>query len=377
MEDSLNSMMAEILPKFSRGQDAKSTAHVLASRLKYSDSDPSQLQDQIEELIKAYESRIENLGLRNYDVFFERLQAQRKKWRRKLKNAALEHSEDLVENIEKRDNEWKTLVTSELNRAEDHFSEQSKLDAAFVRQQAELDLTIAHQQEVHEITESLRKETDQRIAQISEIIEKIREMEVIQQQYFSIIEKLRFVNDVHTRVESMQRTLNCDNGSFTHDLEGLKVLAANDEAVAASLSSLSNVHSEMVQKGVPTMNQLMKDFAKVSQRARKAALMKAKTLTEYAMASVAVWLIPRNIWTVDDHNTLSLLKAAEELLRLGDLAGAERALISLNGFPREEVEGFLQDLRIRLQLTQVLEALSYNSLAIVNSVVTPKSPKGV
>jgi len=377
MEDSLTSMMNEFIPMISKDKESKSTAHVLASRMSYEGSNPQAIQDQVEELIKAYESRIENLGLRNYDIFYERLQAQRKKWKRKLRTAQEEHSEVLVASIQNRDSEWKTVIDAELTRAEDHFQTQSKIDEAYIRQQAELELTIKHQQEVHSITELLAKETESRLAQISEIISKIREMEAIQNQYFAIIEKLRSVHEVHLRVESMQRTLNCDSGSFTQDLEGLKTLASSDEVVQTALSSLSNVHSDMVQRGIPTMQQLLKEFAGVSKRARKAALMKAKTLTDYVLASVAVWFIPRNIWTVDDNNTLSILKAAEELLRMGDLAGAERALNSLSGFPREEVEGFLQDLRIRLQLAQVLETLSYNSLAVVNSLVAPRIAKGL
>jgi hypothetical protein len=374
MEDSLTSMIREIVPRVSHG--AKSTAEVLASRMDYSAVSPQDLQTQVEEIIKAYETRIENLGLRNYDVFYERLQAQRKKWRRKLKAAGLLHNEDLATSIERRDNEWRSMIDAELIRAEDHFKEQSKVDEGYIRQQSELELTNKHQQEVHEITETLRKATEDRLQQIAAIIEKFQEVEVVQHQHLDIIERLRHVHEVHLHVENLQRTLTRDTGSLTQDLDGLKALAASDKVVEASLRSLASVHSDMVQRGIPTMSQLLKQFATVSKQARRASLMKAKSLSDYALASVASWLIPSNIWTVDENNTLSILKAAEELLRMGDLAGAERALSSLRGFPREEVEGFLHELRIRLQLTQVLETLSSNTLAVVNSLVTPRVAKG-
>lgn len=375
LEDSIAAHMEAILPKLSalKAPEHSSTAKTLVGQMDFTRNTVEDAKKKLEEIITAYEHRIETLGLTHFEVISDRLKLQKEKWRRKLEEVQQSFAEELQKTASERDEQWRQALSQELSSAETHFSQQAELDRSHVRQQAELELALKQKKEVEDITEGLRKATEERMVLLNEILDRLKEMETIQADHARIIEKLKQVHKLHSTVESLQRTLTQDQGTLTADLNTLESLAVQDEVVAAGLASLAEVYPGMVERGVPTIGQLLSQFKQAAERARLAALIKAKTFWGYVNARLTYFILPTSIGTVDEGDTFSLLRAAEARLERGDLRQAAALLRQLQGYPREELEGWLSDAGIRLALAGVLEALAEDAVALVNDLTKKQS----
>lgn len=375
LEDSIAAHMEALLPKLSalKAPEHSSTAKTLVGQMDFTKNSVEDAKKKLEEIITAYEHRIETLGLTHFEVISDRLKLQKEKWRRKLEEVQQSFAEELQKTASERDEQWRQALSQELSSAETHFSQQAELDRSHVRQQTELELALKQKKEVEDITEGLRKATEERMVLLNEILDRLKEMEVIQADHARIIEKLKQVHKLHSTVESLQRTLTQDQGTLTADLNTLESLAVQDDVVAAGLASLADVYPRMVERGVPTIGQLLSQFKQAADRARLAALIKAKTFWGYMNARLTYFILPTSIGTVDEGDTFSLLRAAEARLERGDLQQAAVLLRKLQGYPREEVEGWLRDAGIRLALAGVLEALAEDAVALVNDLTKKQS----
>lgn len=371
LEDTINAQMQAALPKLAAtlsGVERSSTAKTLVSHMDFSKNTIDDVKHKMEEVITAYEHRIESLGLTHFDLVSEKLKMQKEKWRKKLEDVQVSFAEELKKMADERDDQWRHILTGELSTAESHFSLQSELDRTHTRQETELDLTLLHKKEVEEITDGLKKATEERMTLLNEILDRLKEMENIQEEHARIIEKLKQVHQLHVTVENLQRTMTQDQGTLTEDLNRLKDLADRDEVVAAAMVSLADVYPQMVERGIPTLGQLLSHFKHASGKARLAALIREKTFWGYVNARLTYMLLPSSIGAVDDGDTFSLLRAAESSMERGDIRHAAAVLKQLQGYPREEFQSWLSDAGVRLAVAGALEALAEDAVALVNDL---------
>jgi Mitochondrial inner membrane protein len=369
--EKLESSFALFLHEYSpRLAQSSSPGKVLSEQLDFSKYSIEDLQKKYENIITAYEERLENLGVKNYDAFIERLRDQKRKWKLRLEQAQADYQAELQQKIKDRDEQWAKFLENEQNDAELHYEQQSKLDEEYVKQKTVLQMTKEFEQELKSITLSLEQATESRLKQLEDIILKIKEMETIQSDHFNIITKLKSIHNVHVSIENLQRTLNYDTGNLTRDLNVVIEEAKNDEVIQNALGKIEYLYNDMVEKGIPKLKQIQKHFEIASNRARRAALIKEKTLGNVLASMIAIKFIPKNIKTVDDADTFSILRSAEIALEKGNLRQALQEITQLKGYPSEEMTEVVKDISIRLAMTDLLEILSGYTVSVVQNLLT-------
>ena len=364
LEASFTKMINEYSPRFASSKDTP--ARVLSQQIDFSKSTVEELQKKYEALIYAYEDRLESLGVKNYDAFIERLRMQKRKWKERMELAHDEYLQELNHKIEERDAHWNNFLLLEQEDSEQHYEQQAKIDKKYITQETELKMTIDFEGKLREITDSLEQATSNRLKQLEEITKKIKEMEVI-------IVKLKSIHNMHVSIEGLQRTLNLDKGNLTQDLKVVVSESRNDEVIKSAIFKLDPFYPEMVEKGIPKIKQIRNRFDEASQRARRAALLTSKSFFNVLASMLAVKLIPKNIKTVDDADTYSVLKMTEDALDREDLREALRLIDRLQGFPREEMQGVAKDISIRLAITDLIEVLTGYTVSAVQKALTNRN----
>jgi hypothetical protein len=332
-----------------------------------------QIHRKFEELINAYQDRLETLGVRNYDSFIERLKLQKDKWRQKMLELQDSYEKQIEDEIKSRDEKWKKVLYEEAQDSESHYETQAKIDSDYVRQETELELSKKFKEELDFLTETLEKATKERLAQLEDIMKKIREMEVIQADHYEIIIKLTKIHKLHVSIENIQKALISDSGNLTEDLKIVIKEAKTSESIRKTLEKIEPVYSKVIISGIPKVKQIQERFDEQSSNARRAALIHSGNLLNVLMSRVAINFIPSNIRTVDDFDTLSLLKDAEEALAKGDLKKAKASLAGLKGLPAEEMKAVAEDIDLRLSFTELVENLSADSIRAVQKIVNAKA----
>ena len=370
IEDLFKTLISEYLPK---GESSGSPARVISSNLDFSKMTSDQIHRKFEELINAYQDRLETLGVRNYDSFIERLKQQKDKWKQKMLELQEEYERQIESEIRSRDEKWKKVLYEEAQDSESHYETQAKIDADYVKQETELELSKKFKEELDLLTETLEKATKDRLAQLEDIMKKIKEMESIQAEHYEIIIKLTQIHKLHVAIENIQKALISDSGNLTPDLKLIIKEAKSSEPIHQILEQLEPVYGKVILNGIPKLKQIQDKFEAGSLSARRAALIHSGNLLNVLMSKVAIHFIPSNIRTVDDFDTLSILKSAEEALGKGDLARASSVLKGLSGLPAEEMKDVLQDIELRLTFTELVEKLSENSIKTVQKIVNAKA----
>ena len=369
IEDLFKTLISEYIPK---SDSQHSPARVISSHIDFSRLSSNQVQEKFEDLINAYQNRLETLGVRNYDSFIERLNLQKDKWKLKIKEIQTEHEKQVAEEINARDEQWKKVLYEEAADSEKHYETQTKIDSDFVRQETELDLSKKFKEELDSLTQTLDRATKERMGQLEEILQKIKEMEKIQADHYDIIVKLTKVHKLHVAIENMQRALLADKGNLTNDLKVVISESKSSPAIQKSLETLEPVYSQIIRDGIPKLKQIQEKFEKSSQNARRSALVTSGSFANILLSRVAIHFIPANIRTVDDSDTFSYLKNAEDALTRGDLKTANESLKQLKGLPAEEVKELLTDIEIRLAFSELVELLSANSISTVQQMINAK-----
>lgn len=367
MEETFNKFMEEMVPKFS--QEVPSPASVLSSPIDFKSASPEEVQNKFEQLIQAYENSIQSSGVKNYEAFMEKLHEQRQKWKQRIQDLIEQHNLELEQSLKLHDTEWRNIVDSELEAAEQHFSEQAKLDEEFTKQSTTLDMARLHEADIQNITEELQTATQDRISQLEELFEKLRNMEKLQSTHYNIIVELRKIHNLHLTIENIQSTLNQEEGGLTKDLAGLKSFAEEDEMVAAALNNIKELYPLMIEKGIPTLDNLKEAFQQSSKRIKRAALLKSGTFSSYMFANIAYMLVPENVMLADQGNAFSELHSAYVSLQKGDLKTTEKHLEALEGFPREEAQKLLEEVRLRIAIINLVEFLRTHSVSVVKDLV--------
>ena len=370
LEGTFTSLLSEFSPKFSATKETP--ARVLANQIDFSKYTIEELQKKYEALIVAYEDRLENLGVRNYDSFIERLRVQKRKWKERIEQIQREHENHLQEKITERDTHWDNILRNEQEDSEKHYEKQAIIDGVFTAQQTELKVINEFEKEIKEITASLEKATENRLQQLEEITKKIKEMEEIQAEHYKIILKLKDIHSVHLSIENLQKTLTVDKGNLSKDLEAVMQQGKNDEVIKSALFKIDPLYNEIISEGIPQIKQIQNRFEISSQRARRAALVTSKSFFNVLSSMIVVKLIPRNIKTVDNANTFSILKSAEAKLDKGDLRGTIQELDKLQGYPKEEMVNVIKDISIRLAITELIEVLSGYTVSVVQKTLTSR-----
>ena len=364
IEASFAHMIQEYSPTFTSNKDTP--ARVLSRQIDFSKSTVEELQKKYEALIFAYEDRLESLGVKNYDAFIERLKMQKRKWKERMELSHDEYLQELRQKIEERDAHWNNFLILEQEDSEQHYEQQARIDKQYTMQETELKMTIDFEGKLQEITESLEQATNNRLKQLEEITGRIKQMEVI-------IVNLKNIHNVHASIGGLQRTLSVDKGSLTHDLQVVAEAAKYDAVIMGAVLRLEEFYPEMVEKGIPKIRQIQNRFDEASQKARRAALLTSKSFFNVLASRLAVKLIPRNIRTVDDADTYSVLKMTEEALEREDLREALRLIGRLQGYPREEMEGVARDISLRLAITELVDALTRYTVSSVQNALTGRA----
>jgi hypothetical protein len=370
LESSFSSLLSEFTPKTS---SKETPAGILSSQIDFSKLTIDQIQKKYEELITAYQDRLESLGVRNYDSFIERLKMQKEKWKAKMEELQKHYESELQAKIIARDEQWRVKITEESSEAQTHYETQAKIDEDFVKQRTELDLTAKFKEELDEIMKTLENATNDRLKQLEDIMKKIKDMENVQEEHHKIILRLTDMHKIHVSIENLQRALLKDNGNLSKDLKIVVEEAKKSEFIKDSLKKFDSHYVELVEEGVPKLKQIQDRFSDASAKARRAALIKDADFFNILSSRVASWFIPRNIRTVDDENTFSLLKSAENSLDKGDLRSSLSSLSKLKGLPSEEMRSIQHDISLRLSLSELIEVLSAYSIFEVQRLINSKA----
>lgn len=369
IEDLFKTLISEYIPK---SDSQHSPARVISSHIDFSRLTSDQVQKKFEDLINAYQDRLETLGVRNYDSFIDRLKLQKDKWKLKMQEVQTEYEKQIAEEIKARDEQWKKVLREEEADSEKHFETQSKIDSDFVRQETELELSKKFKDELDSLTQTLDRATKDRMGQLEEILQKIGEMEKIQADHYDIIVKLTKVHKLHVAIENMQRALLADKGNLTNDLKVVISESRSSPSIQKSLEILEPVYPQIIRDGIPKLKQIQEKFETSSKNARRSALITSGSFANILLSRIAIQFIPSNIRTVDDSDTFSNLKNAEDALVRGDLKTANESLKQLKGLPAEEVKELLTDIEIRLAFTELVELLSANSISAVQQMINAK-----
>jgi hypothetical protein len=375
VNESIQSMVDQLIPKLAsqlRTIEPPTTASALSEQIDFSQASSEEIRKKFEDVIRAYEAKLEGVGIKNYDYFLQKLNEQKESFRTRLEEVRAQYKEEIQRALIPRDDAWQETIAAELDRAEEHQHQQNLLDLEHVKQETELKLTQYHQEEIAKITDTLQQAATQRLSEMDNMIMRIKQIEELQEKQFNAILALFAVHKLHVTVENMQKTLNSDEGSFTHDLQSLKEIATHDRVVATVLSVLNDHYSYLLENGVPTQAQLLREFKESSQKARKSALMSDDSLTSWVTATLAYKFIPQNTQNVDEFDSFSVLSSAESALHKGDYKGALKVLKRLSGLPKEEMSDFLKDLSSRVAIMHMLEVLSTLSIAVVNDLINIK-----
>jgi hypothetical protein len=375
VNESIQSMVDQLIPKLAsqlRTIEPPTTASALSEQIDFSQASAEEIRKKFEDVIRAYEAKLEGVGIKNYDYFLQKLNEQKESFRTRLEEVRAQYKEEIQRALIPRDDAWQETIAAELDRAEEHQHQQNLLDLEHVKQETELKLTQYHQEEIAKITDTLQQAATQRLSEMDNMIMRIKQIEELQEKQFNAILALFAVHKLHVTVENMQKTLNSDEGSFTHDLQSLKEIATHDRVVATVLSVLNDHYSYLLENGVPTQAQLLREFKESSQKARKSALMSDDSLTSWVTATLAYKFIPQNTQNVDEFDSFSVLSSAESALHKGDYKGALKVLKRLSGLPKEEMSDFLKDLSSRVAIMHMLEVLSTLSIAVVNDLINIK-----
>jgi hypothetical protein len=372
MEDTVSHLIDQVIPKVSSHLSSipiPSTAAALSQSMDFAKSSTEEIKKQFTDLISAYEARFESVGTKHFDEFLKRLKKQKKRFKHKLDKVRKEHLNQLEKTLIERDNEWREVLESEFKRAESHFGKQSEFDGMFITQEVTLDLSRQHQAEIQRITELLSEATERRFEEMENMLLRIKKVEDIQDRQYNTILSLFSVHKLHVTIENLQRTLNFDDGNLKQQLEALSQIAQQDVIVASALAIVEDHLSSLLQRGVASLGQIQNSYSSVLTRARKAALLKDDNLTSWMLANFASLIVPASARNVDESDPFTYLHFAGENLERGDLKGALGYLEKLEGFPREEVQGLIDDISARLALSHMLEVLSTHSISLVNELV--------
>jgi hypothetical protein len=120
------------------------------------------------------------------------------------------------------------------------------------------------------------------------------------------------------------------------------------------------------------MRQIQKTFIEASHKARRAALVKSDSFLSLVASRIAINFVPRNVKTVDENDTFSILMKAEQALDSGNLRGALKEMDKLQGLPKEEMVDVTKDIDLRLSINEFIEILSGHSSQVVRQLLSSK-----
>ncbi|OMJ91391.1 hypothetical protein SteCoe_6073 [Stentor coeruleus] len=362
-----------LLNEFSAKAENKNlSAGSLSAHIEFSKFIVEELQKKYETFIMAYEDRLENLGVKHYDSFIERIKVEKAKWKARMEELQTQYEKDVETKIHERDDNWRKILENEYFEGQKHFEAQTKINEEFAQQEAELRLTHSFKQELDEINRNLKESSEIPRRQVKEIIEKIEEMEKIQDDHYKILTRLIEIHKLHLAIENLQRALQNDQGNLTKDFEAVKTESKNNEIVRAYLEKVKIHYPQIIESGIPKMRQIQKTFIEASYKARRAALVKSNSFWSLVTSRIAINFVPRNVKTVDENDTFSILMRAENDLDSGNLRGALKEIDKLQGLPKEEMMDVAKEIDLRLSINEFIEILSGHSSQVVRQLLSSK-----
>ena len=230
-------------------------------------------------------------------------------------------------------------------------------------------MTNSFEIDLKNITLSLEGNTEERLKQLNLIYNKMKEIEEVHKKHYYMILKLKDVHKMHISIENLQKTLTMDQGNLSKDLEYLLTQANADVVISSALKRIDPLYEDMVLKGIPKLKQIQDHFAKASLRARRAALIKKKNFFNAFTSLIAIQFIQKNVKIVDDNDTFSILRAAEEALEKGDLRKSLQEINRLSGFPSEEMVEITKDIKLRLAIIDLIEILTGYTVSEVQKLL--------
>lgn len=362
-----------LLNEFSAKVESKDLpAGSLSAHIEFSKFIVEELQKKYETFIMAYEDRLENLGVKHYDSFIERIKVEKAKWKARMEELQTQYEKDVEVKIQERDENWRKILENEYVEGQRHFEAQTKINEEFAQQEAELRLTHSFKQELDEINKNLKESSEIPKRQVKEIIGKIIDMEKIQNDHNIILTRLIEIHKLHLAIENLQRALQSDQGNLTKDFDAVKTESRNNEIVRTYLEKVKIHYPQIIESGIPKMRQIQKTFIEASHKARRAALVKSDSFWSLVASRIAINFVPRNVKTVDENDTFSILMKAEQALDSGNLKGALKEMDKLQGLPKEEMVDVAKDIDLRLSINEFIEILSGHSSQVVRQLLSSK-----
>jgi hypothetical protein len=139
-----------------------------------------------------------------------------------------------------------------------------------------------------------------------------------------------------------------------------------DEFASATTNALGK---SIDPKNVPTLVQLQDHFRDMFQRCRHAALRPNNSAFAHTLATIASYLVPSNIRTIDEIDTLQKVRRAQKYLDQGQLEECLAALEALEGTAKQEVAEFVALLKSRVDVLNLVNVLSEYNQSSVKGII--------
>ena len=258
-----------------------------------------------------------------------------------------------------RDEEWRKLLDEEIEKAEQFFEKKTQDDLRVVQAKVTAEMKRGHAEDLDKLTGLITAANRSRDDQIEVIGSQVRDIQELQKRLSGTIEHLQQANQLHDAINRLEQCLYEDNSNLPQALSDVLAHGANDTFIKANIDYyLEKIDPKMV----PSLLQLRDDFEATKTKVRRAALAPSQTLWGHVVATGVDWIVPKNIRSVDDNETLLSLREAEKHLSAGNLNGVSSCLEAMVGYPREEISSFLTGLNSRLNLLKLLDLLmDYNN----------------
>ena len=258
-----------------------------------------------------------------------------------------------------RDEEWRKLLDEEIEQAEKFFEKKTQEDIREVQAKVTTEMKRGHAEDLDKLTGLIQAANRSRDSQIETIGAHVKDIQELQSRLTDTIESLQQANLLHAAINSLEKCLYEDNSNLPQALSDVLAHGANDTFIQANIEYYLD---KIDPKQVPSVLQLRDDFDAAKSKVRRAVLAPSQSLWGQIVATGADWLVPANIKSIDENETLHSLREAEKYLSSGNLNGVSSCLESMVGYPREEISSFLAGLNSRLSLLKLLDLLmDYNN----------------
>jgi hypothetical protein len=154
----------------------------------------------------------------------------------------------------------------------------------------------------------------------------------VQEKLVGTISKLKDAHKLQLQINKLEQVV---HGTMDGLPDVVGELAGGDEFFVSAAAQ--SVASRVDLTAVPTSTQLAQDFRSIYARCRFQTLLPGDAPYDYALATIANYVIPSNIRSIDGADTLQKVRLAQSYLAGGRLEKCLAQLEGMEGAAKAEV----------------------------------------